>query len=40
VIVAKLDRLEPPFDGGLEDWKPDPEWPEPVLPDGWERVCR
>ena len=39
-IVAKLERGEPPFDGSFEDWTPDPEWPEPELPAGWERACR
>jgi predicted RNA-binding protein associated with RNAse of E/G family len=39
-IVAKLERREPPFDGSFEDWIPDPDWPEPELPDGWERACR
>ena len=30
---------EAPFDGGWEDWKPDPTWRVPFdLPKGWERV--
>jgi predicted RNA-binding protein associated with RNAse of E/G family len=39
-IAAKLEREEPPFDGSFDEWRPDPDWPAPVLPDGWERVCR
>jgi len=30
---------EPPFDGGWENWKPDPDWRVPFdLPKGWEHV--
>jgi Protein of unknown function (DUF402) len=32
-----LDR-EPPFDRDWTAWRPDPAWPIPVLPDGWDRV--
>ena len=32
-----LDR-EPPFDRDWTRWRPDPDWPIPVLPDGWDRV--
>jgi protein associated with RNAse G/E len=35
VIVEKLERRGPPFDGSFEDWRPDPDWPTPVLPDDW-----
>ncbi len=27
-----------PFPTGWEDWRPDPSWPVPGLPDGWDRV--
>lgn len=27
-----------PFPTGWEDWRPDPGWPLPALPVGWERV--
>jgi hypothetical protein len=27
-----------PFPTGWEDWRPDPAWPIPQLPEGWERV--
>ncbi|HEU0305098.1 MAG TPA: DUF402 domain-containing protein [Gaiellaceae bacterium] len=27
-----------PFPTGWEDWRPDPEWPAPTLPEGWDRV--
>jgi hypothetical protein len=32
-----LDR-EPPFDRDWSDWRPDPAWRPPGLPDGWDRV--
>jgi hypothetical protein len=35
------DRIfagEPPFDRDWTGWRPDPAWPTPELPDGWERV--
>ncbi|HEX5938035.1 MAG TPA: DUF402 domain-containing protein [Actinomycetota bacterium] len=28
----------PPFDRDWSDWRPDPAWPTPTLPDGWDRV--
>jgi len=27
-----------PFPTGWEDWQPDPSWPTPRLPEGWDRV--
>jgi hypothetical protein len=38
-IRAEGDRVlaEWPFPTGWEEWEPDPSWPVPVLPDGWER---
>jgi predicted RNA-binding protein associated with RNAse of E/G family len=27
-----------PFPTGWEDWRPDPAWPVPQLPAGWDRV--
>jgi hypothetical protein len=35
------DRIlagEPPFDRDWTGWRPDPAWPIPELPDGWDRV--
>lgn len=32
-----LDRT-PPFEREWEDWRPDPKWPMPTLPEGWDRV--
>ena len=35
------DRIlarEPPFDRDWTGWRPDPAWPIPELPPGWERI--
>lgn len=32
-----LDR-EPPFDREWGGWRPDPSWPPPELPTGWDRL--
>ncbi|HET9672021.1 MAG TPA: DUF402 domain-containing protein [Actinomycetota bacterium] len=35
------DRIlsgEPPFDRDWTDWRPDPAWPTPELPEGWDRL--
>ena len=29
---------EPQFDDDWSSWRPDPVWPEPVLPEGWDLV--
>ena len=29
---------ERPWPTGWEDWRPDPEWEPPSLPEGWEHV--
>jgi predicted RNA-binding protein associated with RNAse of E/G family len=39
-VRAEAERVlrEWPFPTGWEDWRADPAWPVPQLPDGWERV--
>ena len=39
-VWAEAERVleEWPFPTGWEDWRPDPAWPIPQLPDGWDRV--
>jgi hypothetical protein len=34
--VERLVRRRPPFDDAWEDWRPDPSWPSPELPPGWD----
>jgi predicted RNA-binding protein associated with RNAse of E/G family len=36
--VRRVADREPPFDRSWEDWLPDPSWPRPSFPEGWERV--
>jgi hypothetical protein len=39
-VRAEAARVleEWPFPTGWEDWRPDPAWRVPQLPDGWDRV--
>jgi hypothetical protein len=39
-VRAEAQRVleEWPFPTGWEDWRPDPAWPIPQLPEGWDRV--
>lgn len=34
-MAGRIDELIPT---GWESWKPDPEWPLPTLPEGWDRI--
>jgi hypothetical protein len=36
--VEHLVLRLPPFDAEWEDWRPDPSWPIPELPLGWDQV--
>lgn len=36
--IEHLLRRLPPFDEPWEDWRPDPSWPTPALPPGWDVV--
>ena len=35
-VVARMQVGGPPFSDGWEHWRPDPAWPVPQLPDGWD----
>jgi hypothetical protein len=39
-VRAEAERVlaAPPWPTGWEAWRPDPSWPAPVLPDGWDVV--
>lgn len=37
-ILGKVERREYPLDGTWLNWLPDPAWPPPRLPAGWDRV--
>jgi hypothetical protein len=34
--LERLRRREPPFDQDWPNWKPDPSWSPPALPQGWK----
>jgi Protein of unknown function (DUF402) len=36
--IERIEAWAPPFDEGWEKWRPDPTWPLPSLPNGWERL--
>ncbi|MBU7599128.1 DUF402 domain-containing protein [Streptomyces sp. P38-E01] len=38
--LAVVQQWGPPFDGHWEDWRPDPQWPVPDLPEDWDRHHR
>jgi len=35
-VVERIRAGAPPFDGSWLDWEPDPAWPVPELPPGWD----
>lgn len=39
-VLAEAVRVlrDPPWPTGWEDWRPDPAWPTPQLPEGWDVV--
>jgi hypothetical protein len=39
-VVGRAERNEPPFDEPWPDWRPDPSWPRPELPEAWDERCR
>jgi hypothetical protein len=36
--VEHILLREPPFDEDWSSWRPDPAWPAPELPTGWDLV--
>ncbi len=36
--LERLLRREPPLDEAWEEWRPDPGWPVPQLPEGWDAL--
>lgn len=35
-VIERLEARQSPFCDGWESWEPDPVWPVPELPDGWD----
>ena len=38
LMVKVIESGGPPFCDGWEDWRPDPSWPAPRLPDNWAEI--
>jgi uncharacterized protein len=39
-VITRIERAESPFDGSWLDWRPDPAWSVPELPDDWANAAR
>ena len=37
-IMARLEMRQYPFDGSWLNWKPDPAWQPPTLPQNWDKI--
>lgn len=37
-ILGSLEARRYPFDGSWLDWKPDPAWSPPTLPENWDKI--
>ena len=37
-ILERIEKRQYPFDGSWLDWKPDPTWSLPKLPEGWDKI--
>lgn len=35
-VIELMKARKPPFNQGWESWRPDPAWPVPDLPEGWD----
>ncbi len=39
-VASRAERNEPPFSEPWPEWRPDPSWASPELPEGWSERCR
>jgi hypothetical protein len=37
-IFDQLEKRQYPFDGSWLDWRPDPSWSRPTLPENWDKI--
>jgi hypothetical protein len=37
-IFDRINKRAYPFDGSWLDWKPDPDWSPPKLPENWDKI--
>ncbi len=38
MVIGRIERGDPPFDGAWLGWRPEGTWPLPQLPEGWDRL--
>ncbi len=38
-VYAAMERRDAPYDGSWLDWRPDPAWDTPALPDEWAAIA-
>ena len=39
-VIAAIDAGRSPFDEPWGEWRPDPQWPTPFLPQDWTDLCK
>jgi len=37
-VLRRIENRHYPFDGSWLDWKPDPNWSPPKLPENWDKI--
>ena len=37
-VIARIENDESPSNSAWPTWRPDPLWPIPKLPEGWETI--
>jgi predicted RNA-binding protein associated with RNAse of E/G family len=37
-VIERVEAWTEPFNEGWEQWRPDPDWPLPSVPEGWDRL--
>jgi protein associated with RNAse G/E len=37
-IITRIEARQYPFDGSWLDWRPDPNWSPPKLPEHWDKI--
>ena len=37
-VIERVEAWTEPFNEGWEEWTPDPDWPLPSVPEGWDRL--
>ena len=35
-VIAAVEEIRWPFNADWDEWQPDPAWPIPAMPDGWD----